>query len=145
MTRALNWLSNFGRKLDFGLQGLGTEFRKVTSFFFRLSLVILFFWYFIESVYTLQPHHAAMAATLAIAALAVLATFLVIVVKTFREYDGTTVADRERMGGVIPFVLLNLPFVVAVGFANQWYGHSFPGGLLRFTQDLLYWIGRRLS
>ena len=145
MSRILNLLSEFGRKLDFGHRGLGKEFGKVASFFFRLILVILLFWYLIESVSTLWPHHEVMASTLALGSFAVLSIFLILLVKKFSQFDQAADADKNLNGSVIPFLLLNLPFVAAVEFATRWCGHVFPGGLLRFTQSVLQWIGRYLS
>jgi hypothetical protein len=141
---SLNGLSDFGRKLDFGLWCLGREFRKIASFFFRLGLVILFFWYLIESVCTLRPNHGGMALALGLGSLAVFCTFLAILVKRYREFAQAKDEDKNQPDSVIPFLMLNLPFVVAVEFVTLWRGYEFTGGLLRFTQSVLQRIGHFL-
>lgn len=134
---ALKQLASFARKLDFGLNAVGKEFRNVAPFFFRLGLLILFFWYLIESVETLSVHHPVLAGTVGAAALAIFLTFLVITAKGFGGFENAAAEDKEDKGSVLPFLLLNLPFVVAVALADRWYGHVFPGGLLRFTEEIL--------
>src|SRR5215469_3372611 len=131
---ALNWLTGLAQKLDFGLNGLGKEFRNVASFFLRLSLLILFFWYFAESASILWANHAMMSFTLATGGAVLLVVFVVITIRGLLGFERANAEDKQEEGGIFPYLLLNLPFVVAVALADSWYGHGFSGGLLGFTQ-----------
>lgn len=137
---------NFVRKMNFGLQAVAKEFRSIASFFFRLSLVLLFTWYSYESAKTLfHMAHYVLASTFIIVTFLLLLTFVGIVYVRYREFDAATPEEKEEKSSFLPFLLLNLPFVAAVELGDLWCSHRFEGGLLGMTQDLLRWIVRRFS
>jgi formate hydrogenlyase subunit 3/multisubunit Na+/H+ antiporter MnhD subunit len=141
----LKSLSDFGRKLDFGFQAIATEFRSIASFSFGLGLLLLFIWYVYESVRTLWAHHEVLAVVLALGAVSVLFTFGVLVVIRYRKFENAAPEEKEEKSSFLPFLLLNFPFVAAVGLVDLWCGHRFTSWLLGLTQELLRWIARRFS
>jgi len=141
----LRSIRDSGRKLDFGFQAIATGFRGITSFCFRLGLLLLFIWYVYESALTLWTHHRVLAVTLVLAAAAVLLIFVVLVLVRYQEFENATLEAKEEKSSFLPFLLLNLPFVAAVELADLWCGHRFTSWLLGLTQDLLRWIVRRFS
>ena len=142
---SLKRMSEIGRRLDFGFQAIAREFRGIASFCFRFGLVLLFVWYVYEWVLTLRAHHRVLAWTLILSAIAVLVTFLVLIVIRFQKFETATPEEKEEKSSVFPFLLLNLPFVAAVELADLWCGHRFSTWLLGLTQDLLRWIVRQFS
>jgi len=115
MNRMLDWLGGFGRKLDFGLQGLGQELWKIGSLAFRLAMVFLFFWYFTEAIGILLVHHPFFASVVVLVGISVVCVFLIVLVHRSQLCE-VELGDRTENGKVLPFLLLNLPFIFAVEF-----------------------------
>jgi|SRR5215475_10062270 len=144
MNKMLDWLGAFGRKLDFGLKGLGQELWKISFFAFRLAMVFLFFWYLAETIGMLSVHHPLLAGVVILAAVSVLCVFVIVIVRRARLCE-VALADRTENGKVLPFLVLNVPFIFAVEFMNWLYHRPFTSGLLGFTWDVLQKIHGHFS
>jgi hypothetical protein len=112
---------------------IGSAMPIIMSIVLRVALLYLFFWYLLDFDFELGLPYLRFVIAVGIAALFVIG---LIVWKTFNAWPGFDLDKDHPTTSLLPFVLLNLVPVAAVGVAT-WYAHYFGWGLLQFTQHAL--------
>jgi len=112
---------------------IGSALPIIISIMLRVALLYLFFWYLLDFCFELGFYHLRFVTAVGIAALLVIG---LIVWKMFNAWPGFDLDKDHPITSLLPFALLDLMPVAAVGVAT-WYAHYFGWGLLQFTQHAL--------